>query len=38
MLGNGYHLALGDWRLGRITLLEGKIYESLSMTPNCLEG
>jgi hypothetical protein len=31
--GNGYHLALGDWRLGRITLLERKIYESLFCDP-----
>jgi hypothetical protein len=25
VMGNGYHLALGDWRLVRITLLERKM-------------
>jgi hypothetical protein len=33
ILGNGYHLAPGDWRLGRITPLERKVYESLSVDP-----
>jgi hypothetical protein len=32
VLGNEYHLALGDWRLVRITLWERKMYESLPVT------